>query len=154
MSASDASRKFSAVLGPPGQARTVLGVQYRPGLVPSGPSAAPRADDRRLAAIWSGKRTLPQQNSDHLLPCAVEGLLQVGEQLVGIHDSEHGETIVVTRGRATGRVKAWLASSLLMPYRPLQRPQRQIPIVWTSTGPRRPRLVDTRTVKHGHAHLP
>lgn len=56
MSASDASRKFSAVLGPPGQARTVLGVQYRPGLVPSGPSAAPRADDRRLAAIWSGKR--------------------------------------------------------------------------------------------------
>ena len=114
----------------------------------------PRADDRRLAAIWSGKRTLPQQNSDHLLPCAVEGLLQVGEQLVGIHDSEHGETIVATRGRATGRVKAWLASSLLMSYRPLQRPQRQIPIVWTSTGPRRPRLVDTRTVKHGHAHLP
>ena len=32
------------------------------------------------------------------LPCAVEGLLQVGEQLVGIHDAEHGETIVVTRG--------------------------------------------------------
>ena len=98
MSAADGSRKFSAVLGPPGQARTVLGVQYRPGLVPSGPSAALRADDRRLAAIWPGKRTAPQQNSDHLLPCAVEGLLQVGEQLVGIHDAEHGETIVVTRG--------------------------------------------------------
>jgi hypothetical protein len=98
MSASDASRKFSAVLGPPGEARTVLGVQCRPGLVPSGPSAAPRADDRRFAAIWPGKRTVPQQNSDHLLPGTVEGLLQVGEQLVGIHDSEHGETIVVTRG--------------------------------------------------------
>ena len=83
-------------------------VQCRPGLVPSGSSAAPRADDRRLAAIWSGERTLPQQNSDHLLPGAVEGLLQVGEQLVGIHDAEHGETIVVTRGRATGRVRGAL----------------------------------------------
>ncbi len=58
----------------------------------------PRADDRRLAAIWSGNRTAPQQNSDHVLPGAVEGLLQVGEQLVRIHDAEHDETIVVTRG--------------------------------------------------------
>ena len=61
---------------------------------------------------------------------------------------------VLTRRVSARAVNAWLASSLLMPYRLLQRPQRQIPIVWPSTGPRRPRLVDTRTVKHGHAHLP
>ena len=85
--------------------------------MPPGPcavwtSAAPRADDRRLAAIWSGNRTRSQQNSDHLLPGVVEGLLQVGEQLVGIHDAEHGETIVVTRGGRRVALVSCILSSL------------------------------------------